>query len=188
MNYKKNVQPIRSKKEIEAAEYFLSNGKNGERNLLLFLFGINTGLRCGDIVRRTCGEVRYNKHPYIIEGKTKKRRKLNLTNLADILDKYVAGKPDDAWLFPSSHGHGKYHLTVSGVYQIFERLGDQMDKPYYGTHTMRKTFGYHFYKQTYDIATLMQIFNHSSQEITKRYIGITEDEIDDSLNDFKIGL
>ncbi|BDP82253.1 hypothetical protein EfmAA290_29290 (plasmid) [Enterococcus faecium] len=43
-----------------------------------------------------------------------------------------------------------------------------------GTHTLRKTFGYHYYKKTRDIATLMFIFNHSSQAITKRYIGITE--------------
>ncbi|MBR9930126.1 tyrosine-type recombinase/integrase [Enterococcus sp. 079] len=56
-----------------------------------------------------------------------------------------------------------------------------------GTHTLRKTFGYHYYKKTRDIATLMFIFNHSSQAITKRYIGITEDEIGASLRGFKLG-
>ena len=43
---------------------------------------------------------------------------------------------------------------------------------------MRKTFGYHGYKQFNDPVVLQMIFNHTSQEVTKRYIGITQDEID----------
>ena len=43
-----------------------------------------------------------------------------------------------------------------------------------GTHTMRKTFGYWFYKQTKDVAKLQSLLNHSPPEITLRYIGITE--------------
>ncbi|MFT8692846.1 tyrosine-type recombinase/integrase, partial [Liquorilactobacillus satsumensis] len=79
------------------------------------------------------------------------------------------------------------HITVNGVYQIFQKLGREMDKPWFGTHTLRKTFGYHYYQRTHDIATLMVIFNHSSQQITKRYIGVTDDEINQSLNSFRLG-
>lgn len=53
-----------------------------------------------------------------------------------------------------------------------------------GTHTMRKTFGYWYYKQTKDIATLQMILNHSHPEITLRYIGVTDEEIENSLNNF----
>jgi integrase len=56
-----------------------------------------------------------------------------------------------------------------------------------GTHTMRKTFGYHYYKATIDIAMLQDIFNHSAPSITKRYIGITQDEIDKSLEGYRLG-
>ena len=42
---------------------------------------------------------------------------------------------------------------------------------------MRKTFGYHYYKKTKDVATLMELFNHSHESITLRYIGITQDTI-----------
>ncbi|MCQ9844315.1 site-specific integrase, partial [Staphylococcus aureus] len=50
-----------------------------------------------------------------------------------------------------------------------------------GTHSMRKTFGYHYYKQTKDVALLMAVFNHSSQYITLRYIGINQDVMNESI-------
>ena len=56
----------------------------------------------------------------------------------------------------------------------------------FGTHTMRKTFGYHHYKKFKDVAMLQKIFNHSSPEITLRYIGIEQDEIDESYANFVI--
>ena len=53
-----------------------------------------------------------------------------------------------------------------------------------GTHTMRKTFGYHHYQQFKDVVLLQKIFNHSSPQITLRYIGVEQDEIDDSYKNF----
>jgi integrase len=49
-----------------------------------------------------------------------------------------------------------------------------------GTHTLRKTFGYHFYQRTKDVAMLQQIFGHSASSITLRYIGINDDMMDGS--------
>lgn len=184
---KLNVQPIRKKADIDIAKFLLSKNKKGKRDVLLFLFGINTGLRASDIVVRRAGEFRETKHPLITEQKTGKKRMLNVSNLAEEIDAYIAGMRDDEYLFQSNK-FKNYHLTVNGVYQIMRKLGEQMNRSDFGTHTMRKTFGYHYYKQTHDIATLMAIYNHSSQAITKRYIGITEDEINASLDEFKLGL
>lgn len=55
------------------------------------------------------------------------------------------------------------------------------------THTHRKEIGHHYYKRTHDIATLMKIFNYSSQKIIKRYIGVTDDEINQLQNNFRLG-
>ena len=55
-----------------------------------------------------------------------------------------------------------------------------------GTHTMRKSFGYHHYKQNNDVALLQKILNHSSPAITLRYIGIAQEEIDYSYNNFEL--
>lgn len=53
-----------------------------------------------------------------------------------------------------------------------------------GTHTMRKTFGYHHYKKYKDIAMLQKIFNHSNSTITLRYIGIEQEQIEESYTNF----
>jgi integrase len=53
-----------------------------------------------------------------------------------------------------------------------------------GTHTLRKTFGYHFYLETHDIGLLQELFNHSSPKITLRYIGITQDTVDNAYENF----
>ncbi|MGN1132438.1 MAG: tyrosine-type recombinase/integrase, partial [Ruminococcus sp.] len=46
-----------------------------------------------------------------------------------------------------------------------------------GTHTMRKSFGYHHYRKHKDVAILQTIFNHSAPSITLHYIGVQQDEI-----------
>lgn len=55
-----------------------------------------------------------------------------------------------------------------------------------GTHTLRKTFGYHFYKQTKDVAMLQEIINHSDQRATLRYIGINQNTMNNGMKKFEI--
>ena len=54
-----------------------------------------------------------------------------------------------------------------------------------GTHTLRKTFGYHFYLQTKDIVLLMRILNQNDQSKTLRYIGIEQTTINEAMRKFK---
>lgn len=65
-----------------------------------------------------------------------------------------------------------------------EIAADFLERDDIGTHTMRKTFGYHHYQKNKDIVALMEIFNHSKPKETKRYIGIQDDEIQESLEGF----
>ena len=55
-----------------------------------------------------------------------------------------------------------------------------------GTHSMRKTYGYYLYQNTKDIARVMKMLRHSSEGVTLRYIGITQDDIDKDFVELEI--
>ena len=195
-----DVQPLRTAKEIKEMRDALNvAGKKrnqSARNLLLFNIGINTGLRISDIVTLKVEDVRGKSSILIREGKTKKMRTVHLSALmADIAD-YIetlelsCNSQDAVWLFPSRNGSGAGktagHISTTQAYRILTGAAELLGRKDIGTHTMRKTFGYFYYKRTHDVATLMEIFNHDSQATTKRYIGIREDEIAETLRDFKL--
>lgn len=74
----------------------------------------------------------------------------------------------------------KGFLLRQQAYKIINNVAKSIGiKEKIGTHTLRKTFGYHAYNNGYDIAIIQKLFNHSSPAITLRYIGITQDEMDD---------
>jgi len=183
-----DVQPLRTPAEIakfrEALAIAGKSSGQSERNLLLFNIGINTGLRIGDIVKLRIEDVKGRTNFKILEGKTEKPRTVHLKAIMVDIAEYLDGKPSEGWLFPSRKGDG--HITTTQAYRILTKAADLIGRNDIGTHTCRKTFGYHYYKRTKDVATLMEIFNHSNQSTTKRYIGIREDEIADSLKDFRL--
>lgn len=180
-----NVQPLRTAGEIrEFIEGLAIAPNKAERNMLLFKIGITTGLRVGDIVKLRIEDVRGRDHFIIREGKTKKRRTVHIDAIAEDIADYLRDKPAEGWLFPSRKGDG--HITTTQAYRIMTDAGKAIGRDDIGTHTMRKTFGYHYYRRTRDVATLMSIFNHADQATTRRYIGITDDEIKHSLKDFRL--
>ncbi|SFK12218.1 Phage integrase family protein [Halobacillus dabanensis] len=179
-----NVEPLRSPAEIKEFREALKLSKQADRNMLLFNLGINTGLRIGDIVKLRIEDVKGASSIVVSEGKTKKPRRVHLNAIMGDIADYLSDKPNEGWLFPSRKGDG--HITSTQAYRIYAKAADLLGRKDIGTHTGRKTFGYHYYQRTKDVATLMEIFNHSDQATTKRYIGITEDEIADTLKDFRL--
>lgn len=120
----------------------------------------------------------------VIEGKTKKARTVYLHAVMPDISDYLQDKPSEGWLFPSRKGDS--HISTTQAYRIYTKAAEYIGRDDIGTHTGRKTFGYHYYKKTHDVYTLMEIFNHADQTTTKKYIGIREDEIADTLRDFHL--
>lgn len=182
LNQMKDVQPIRSKQKLEDMKWSLQKWC-GQRDYILFLVGINTGLRVGDLLQLKIKDVKRKKKISIQEGKTKKTRVINFTNIHDELQDYIKTLDGTEWLFPSRKGDKP--ITPTQAYRQLNKAAEMVDiTEGIGTHTMRKTFGYWFYKQYKDIAKLQHILNHTKPEVTLRYIGITAEEIEDSLNGF----
>ena len=181
MNY---VQPIRDRALLEEIKRALK--EENYRNYMLFVLGINTGLRISDILTLKKGDVYGKERLVILEKKTNKRKFLQITPiLQKEIKRYCRSMSfgDDDYLFPSREGDNK-PLTRSMAYKILRTATEPFGIEHIGTHTLRKTFGYHFYLKTKNVAILQKLFNHSSPEITLIYIGIDQDTMDDAMKNF----
>ena len=180
---KKKVEPIRNKCDIEKISNYLKS-KN-IRNYVIWIFGLNSGLRVSDIVRLNVGDVLNKTHIEIYEKKTGKFKKFPINNklqmtLKDFIKNRISSEP----LFLGKHGK---RLDRGEVYRFINRACKELKiMVNVGTHTMRKSFGYHHYKQNKDAVLLQKIFNHSSQKITLTYIGIEQEDIDTSYYNFEL--
>jgi len=183
---KLKVEPIRDLRDIESIKKLLSGN---QRNLLLFTLGINNGLRCGDILQIKVGDVRnlkVNDTLTIREQKTGKENVLMVNkSVHKVLHQYLKENPyfkDDDYLFQSKKGKNE-PLTVSTVNTLVKSWCKSINlKGQYGTHSLRKTFG--FIQRVYfkvGIEILMKRFNHSSPSLTTLYIGIQDTEINNIL-------
>lgn len=189
----KAVEPIRDIKTIKNMRSILK--AQSTRNELLFILGINVGLRISDILILKLGDlVKNEKTPKnyvtITEKKTRKTKKFYIGDIVKkVIETYLKENKDlkeGDYIFKSRKGENCM-ITRQQAYRILngaaESLGliERNEKGIIssgeiGTHTLRKTFGYHAYKNGTALELLMDIFNHSSKSQTLRYIGITEDQ------------
>jgi len=183
----KIVQPIRDKNMIELLKQELLKSKT--RDYMLFVFGINTGLRISDILRMKVIDVKNRTHITLTEQKTKKTKKIKITHTLSVeLNRYMIDKDTTDFLFPSqkdSKDGSKKAISRIQAYRILNRAANAcgIDEEI-GTHSLRKTFGYHHYQLFKDVALLQDIFNHSAPSVTLRYIGLNQDCIDMSMDNF----
>lgn len=184
------VQPIRDPKQIEAIKNYLYDWD--PKYWMLWILGTNTGLRVSDILKLKVSNVRDTDHVWLNEQKTGKDRRLYFNRqMKKTVSDYIRnqGLSDDDYLIQSQKRRDK-PMSREWAYTVLNRAaeacGIDTSKEKIGTHTMRKTFGYWHYQRHHDVALLQKIFNHSAPSITLRYIGVTDDLIDQSLEDFFI--
>ncbi len=168
------VEPIREKEKVE--EVYKTLKAQNERDAMLFLTGVYTGLRISDY---RMFRVRDCLRPYysVREKKTGKQKIYEWNPyLKRELDKYIQEKEPDEFLFKSRKGLNQ-PITRERAYVIIKQGCNKCGIYNVGTHTLRKTFGLFLYEQSENnIGMLMDIFNHSSERITLRYIGITQEK------------
>jgi len=177
------VEPIRDKSKIRQMYNYL-NGKNPKYGLL-FRFGVNTGLRISDILPLKVSDIfnsnwQFKAHLVLKEKKTGKEKKILLNNvLRKSIQDYVKeeGLSMNSYLFYSQKGT---HIGRIQAYRILKEAADALGIENFGTHSLRKTWGYWTYKASrYNIGLIMDTFNHSSVGITLRYIGVSQDQKDE---------
>lgn len=179
------VDPIRDTSHVKAIRKMLADNP---RDHLLFVMGVNNGLRVGDLLKLKVGQVRGLKRAAcveIFEGKTGKRNVLVINGLVEkALKHYFAQMDvdDNAYLFASRKGQNR-PITIQTVNRLIKQWTKAINlKGNYGAHSLRKTWGYlQRTKKGVGFEIIAKRFNHSSPSVTMRYLGIQSKEVYDVL-------
>lgn len=181
------TQPIRNLAQIQELKDYYFRDKPNMRNYALICLGINSALRISDLLELKWKDVyqfseeHFLAHITIAERKTGKRTQiaLNQSALAS-LEQYRNTLPKihrEDYLFPGKKENT--HLCRSQAFRIIQNAGQHLHfENRISCHSLRKTFGYHAWKSGTPPVLLMSIYNHSSYQITKRYLGIDQDDKD----------
>lgn len=184
----KYVGTIRDKAKIR--EITREAARMGPMPHMMTLLGFNTGFRVSDLLPLRVRDIRAD---FLVrqEQKTGKYQevKLNPSVKAELM-RMTARMNEDDLLFPSpqltKRGQPVDYVTAyRWINKACRRAGVRGS---IGCHTMRKTFGYHFYYESGgDVAMLMKRFNHSSESVTLRYIGIEQDRQNKVTDKMRLG-
>lgn len=152
----------------------IKSGQNPTFGLLIIV-GINLGLRISDLLKLSFKDLRSDSIT-ITEGKTKKVRMLKVNHNIQLAIKYFDGEKDNFNCFISQKG------SVYSIQQV-NRLMKQYFNGDTTSHSLRKTFGRQVWNN-YNcsekaLVYLSELFNHTSINITRKYLGIRQEELDD---------
>ncbi len=201
---KQIVKPIKDSWVLKEVEDCLKNDfKTGVRNYTIFQTGKATLLRVSDVLRLkkqdiydTKGAVK--RDAYTIDKKTGKHNVLYLRPVEKDLESYYDWLKDyqkknkvnvfsSPWLFPSFTKPSK-HIDERRFYAIMHKVGQKLHINYLGTHTMRKTGAYRVYVQSHhNIALVMKLLNHSSEQMTLAYLGLDQESREKMLDTIDFG-
>lgn len=185
------VEPIRDRKRIAQIKNQL-RGEGRYRDLLLFVVGINSALRISDLlqlrINHFVDEHNHIRRRFAIkEEKRGKRQEVVINDsIREALDEYLSAYPGitdspDNYVFFNSKGNrfrepikrGQAWKFITSICADIRLRGN------FGTHSLRKTWGYHARMNGVDLALIMYKLNHASLAYTKRYLGITDAEVEE---------
>ena len=182
------TDPIRKKEDIrKLKQYFRVSGHI--RDYAMVSVALNTSLRISDLLQLKWNDVydfktkSFRLHINIIEKKTGKRNRIVLNQesqsalklLKDSLKMIEA----ETYIFKSRNGKNR-PIGRSSAYKIIKRAAEDLNiEGVIGCHSLRKTFGYQAWKTGVQPVLISSIYNHSSMEITKRYLSIDQDDKDE---------
>lgn len=192
------TQPIRNREHLEHFKNYYLNENASLRNYTLIIIGLNTALRINDILHLEWKDVYdargVREHITIRERKTGKENRILLNSrvrkaLAKYrkeLEKTKMYRSGNPYLFPSPRCINK-PLSRYQAYRIISGAAEAVElEDHISCHSLRKTFGYHAWKQGQDPMVIMILFNHSSLNITKRYLCLEQDDKDAVFRDISL--
>ena len=181
------TQPIRDRQELQNFSTYYKDEKPNLRNYALVVLGRNTALRISDLLHLRWNDLYdfeklcFRDHLLIKEQKTGKRNRIAINEKArEAMQMYFNERnpAEDEFIF-SKRTNPYKPLSRSQAYRsIKDDANHTTSEEAVSCHSLRKTFGYFAWQEGVQPALLMDVFNHSSYAITKRYLGIEQDEKD----------
>ena len=179
------VDPIRELKDIARIKGGLADNP---RDLSLFVVGIHVGLRGSDLLALRWADVLDDEDIIRDRISVRERKTGNTRHIAihekvrQTLNNWKIHAGDfvnaNAYVWPNRTDGP---LTIQRLHQLVNYWCSTIElRGNFGTHTLRKTYGYHLRRLGYDVDLLMKVFGHSSSAVTLRYIGIEQEEIDEA--------
>lgn len=187
------TQPIRDVKLLHEFKNYYQYDEPNLRNYTLIIVGLNTALRINDLLHLKWESVlsgnHIKDHIFVIEAKTGKENHIFLNrSVKTALKDYAKCRKDskNPYVFGSTRNPDQ-PLSRCQAYRIIRKAAKQVGLPdHISCHSLRKTFGYHAWKQGAQPALLMYIFNHSSYGITRHYLCIEQDDKDQVYSKIKL--
>jgi len=181
------VEPIRSVDKIREAYAYLRESDPTGRDATLFKVGINSNLRASDLIRLKVSDFNNLTSIKMKENKTAKTKTMYLNpSIFESVAKYISNnklKDDDYLFFSHRKRRGSEHILREDVWRIMQKIKEIAGIDNIGSHSLRKTFGWHYYENFKNLPLLMVILNHSNEKDTLRYIGITEANVRQAYTD-----
>lgn len=193
----KVVQPIRDLDKLDKCYQIAREHDKKKRRdevcwELILLVGFNTSLRVSDFTRFKVGDLRGKDYAQMQAKKTGKEARILINPQArKEINRLLSGRKADEYILQSRVHDQATHkckpITRQRCYQIIRQIAEEAGiEERIGCHTLRKTFGYHYYKMTGDVVSLQRILGHSFQRETLVYIGVIQENIDESLMKFNV--
>lgn len=197
MARKEASKPIKDIEQLKDIRDYLK-AKN-ERDYVLFMLGIMTGYRAGDLVSLKVRDIKEalevgkfiileskKKNSNNIKEKNKRPRKAEvIPELDKILREYIRNKSDYEYMFPSRKGNS--YINVERVSKILKEAAIFFNMKNITAHSMRKTYAYTIYiNNDKDLLTVKELLGHSSINETKAYLGLDEELKKEYINTLKI--
>jgi len=189
----KTCEPIRDKKKIDSYLNLLRG--SSERNYLIAKFQLNTGLRISDVVPVQVSDLctpklAFKEYFTLREQKTRNRKhkrekKIRINDeLKSAVREYIKANALSYgdYLFGSRKAAPSGFnrpISTTQAYRVLRQAADELGLENFGTHSLRKTWGFWSYKASrYNIGLIQDTFDHDSPKDTLRYIGISQEDKD----------
>ena len=187
------TQPIRNPEMLQQFKNYYLTQEPNPRNYVLIILGLNTALRITDLLHLKWSDLyidgKLREHLFVHERKTGKENQIYLNQEArTVLLQYEASSRnrEQVYIFEGQKGTNA-PLSRCQAFRIIKHAAISVNLgEHISCHSLRKTFGYHAWKQGTAPALLMNIFNHSSYDITTRYLGIEQDDKDSVFEKIKL--